>query len=189
MSSTPERGGAAFGALMAERVRELELEQGEAISPARLTRMVFAHLVDQDRQYDQQQTQRVLDRTRAYPDAEEVHAWCGAVGFAGKRLVLGGTMTGDQARARAFWVCGLVPPEVTPEQLAAAMEGGAPKSVIRRHLSTPIRAGATTTGRRGRAGMQARSGKATYAFLAGHGMANSDLSALLHRGEWARPAA
>jgi hypothetical protein len=150
---TPKRGGAAFGTMMRARLVQLEQEQGEAISPARLTRMVFAHLVDQDRPYDQRQTQRVLDGIRHYPDAEEVHAWCEALDIRGAD------------RARAFWLVGLLPPEVTPEELAAAMQqGGQSKRVERiRHLSegNPARAGTPVKGRRvsaNQASVQRRSG-------------------------------
>jgi hypothetical protein len=175
MAAEQERGGAAFGALMAQRVRELEQERGETITPAQVTRWVFRELDDETRAYDQQQATRVLKGERAFPDTEEVDAWCRALLLTGER------------RARAFWTVGLLPPEVDAEQLAAAMNGDGGASKRRgRHLSTyRARPGATTGGRN----VQRRRTTTRFAPIAAHSTSHADLSAILCHGERLNPAA
>jgi hypothetical protein len=115
MASTPERGGQAWCALMANRVLELEKERGETFTLGTLAKRIeraLGHLTDPDRTYDRAQVRKVtITQERLFPDADEVQAWCEVTKAVGEE------------RIKAFWLVGLTPPELTLKQLVAASKG------------------------------------------------------------------
>lgn len=144
----PQRGGAAFGRMMATRVRELEEQRGAPLEPVALCARIQRHLVDESRNYYSSSVIRILNGKRDYPDAEEVHAWCAALGLTGAK------------RARAFWIVGLAPPELSEQDLATAIAAKNGSTELDFAYVFPARYRGTGDGGDGR--RKARSGRSAH---------------------------